>query len=192
MAEINNFGSQLLIICGLSFSGKSTLGKAITERFDYEQVDVDETKINLYGQSIKDEDLYPEDWARIYTETDKLIEKLLKSGKSVVDASRNFSKTERNIVKSIADKAGVPIITVYVDTPEQMARQRLLENRRNPTRPDVTDKNFEEVIRAMEPPTVDEHPLIFHHFNEIDSWLLENAAIIAPKWTARHVCTSGR
>jgi len=183
MAETNTFGAQLLIICGLSFSGKSTLGNAIAERFGYEEVDVDETKINLYGQSNKDEDLHPEDWVRIYTETDRLIENLLESGKSVLDASRNFSKTERNKVKSLADKVGVPIITVYVDTPEQMARQRLLENRHNPTRRDVTDKDFEEVIRAMEPPTVDEHSLIFHHFSEIDGWLLENAAKLAPKCT---------
>jgi predicted kinase len=183
MAETNTFGPQLLIVCGLSFSGKSTLGKAISERFGYEEVDVDETKINLYGQRTQDEDLVPEDWARIYTETDQLIENLLKSGKSVLDASRNFSKTERNIVKSIADKAGVPLITVYVDTPEQMARQRLLENRRKPTRREVTDKDFEDVIRAMEPPTADEHPLIFHHFNEIDGWLFENAAKLAPKCT---------
>jgi predicted kinase len=137
MAETSPSGSQLLFICGLSFSGKSTLGKAIAERFGYEAVDVDETKINLYGQRIKDEDLVPEDWARIYTETDQLIENLLKSGKSVLDASRNFSKTERNIV-----------------------------------------------IRAMEPPTADEHPLIYHHFSEIDGWLFENGTKLTPKYTS--------
>jgi predicted kinase len=181
MAETNTFGSQLLIICGLSFSGKSTLGKAITERFGYEEVDVDETKFKIYGQSIKNEDLYPEDWVRIYTETDQLIEVLLKTGKSVLDASRNFSKTERNTAKNIADKIGVPLLTIYIDIPEQTTRQRLHENRRNPTRRDITDKDFEDVIRAMQPPTVDEHPLIFHHFNEMDGWLFENSAKLARK-----------
>jgi predicted kinase len=179
MANNNPLGPQFVIICGLSFSGKSTLGKAISERFGYEEVDVDLTKINLYGPTLNDETLNPEDWVRIYYETDQLIENLLKSGKSVVDASRNFSKTERNIAKNIADKLGVPLITIYIDTPEPITRQRLLENRRNPTRRDVTDKEFEDVIRAMESPTADEHPLIFHHFGTIDVWLYENAAKLA-------------
>jgi predicted kinase len=183
MLATDTFGSQWLIICGLSFSGKSTLGNAIAERFGYEEVDVDVTKISLYGQSTKDEDLQSEDWARIYTETDQLIENLLKSGKSVVDASRNFSKTERNIAKDIACKMGVPLITVYVDTPEKIARQRLHDNRHNPTRRDVTDQNFEDLIRAMQPPTLDEHPVIFHYFSDIDGWLLEHAAQLTPRRT---------
>jgi shikimate kinase len=31
----------LIVICGLSFSGKSTLAKAITARLGYEEIDVD-------------------------------------------------------------------------------------------------------------------------------------------------------
>ena len=181
MLEINSFDSQWLIICGLSFSGKSTLGKAIAERFEYAEVDVDVTKTSLYGQGIKDKDLLPGDWSRIYTETDQLIEDLLRSGKSVVDASRNFSKTERFKAKDIAGKIGVPLITVYVDTPEKITRQRLDENRHHPTRRDVTDQDFEDVIRAMQPPTADEQPLIFHYQRDIDSWLSEHAEQLTPR-----------
>jgi predicted kinase len=169
-------GNKLLIICGLSFAGKSTLGKAITERFGYEEVDVDVTKFKLFGQRIKDEELHPDDWIRVYAETDKLIEDMLKSGKAVVDASRNFSRTERKITRSIADKVGVPIITIYIDTPEEIVRQRLFENRRTYLRRDVTDNDFEDVIRSMEPPAADENPLIFHYRDEIHSWLSKNSA----------------
>jgi len=179
MAKVHPSGAQFLIVCGLSFAGKSTLGKAIAECFGYVEVDVDETKMGLYGQRCKDKNLKPEDWVRIYAETDQLIEKLLKSGKSVLDASRNFSRIERHTAKNIAVKAGVPIVIVYVDTPEPITRQRLLDNRRNPTRRDVTDKDFEDVIRAMEPPTADEKPLTFHHAEDIDHWLVKNAEKLA-------------
>ena len=179
MSTTNPRGAQLIIICGLSFSGKTTLGKAIIERFGYEEVDVDETKTRFYGQNIRDEDLLREDWVRIYTETDQQVEDFLKSGRSVVDASRNFSKAERNTAKSIADRAGAALITVYVDTPESIARKRLLENRRSPHRRDVSDPGFEDVIRAMQPPTAEEQPLIFHYRQPIEDWLLENAAKFA-------------
>ena len=89
--------NKLFIICGISFAGKSTLGEAIAKRFGYAQVDVDDMKFQLYGPAIKDEDLIHADWVRIYDETDKLIESYLQSGKTVIDASRNFRKKERPV-----------------------------------------------------------------------------------------------
>jgi predicted kinase len=53
------------------------------------------TKDKLYGVGLKDDDLTHEQWVKIYAETDKQIEKYLHAGKSVVDDSRNFSKSER-------------------------------------------------------------------------------------------------
>lgn len=177
MAENKNTvpGIKFLIICGLSFAGKSTLAKAIVTQFGYEEVDVDETKVRVFGTEIQDADLKPEDWVRIYTETDQLVERYLNSGKSVVDASRNFSMAEREIARRIADQIGAAFLTVYVDTPEVMVRQRLLENRRNPSRRDVTDTDFDAVIRAMQPPANAENALIFHFSDEIAAWISENA-----------------
>jgi len=54
--------NRLIIVCGLSFAGKSTLGSAICAEFGYPQVDVDQTKADLYGPGIDDEDLDPEQW----------------------------------------------------------------------------------------------------------------------------------
>ena len=47
--------SKLVIICGISFAGKSTLGETIAQRFGYVQVDVDDMKFHLYGPASKDE-----------------------------------------------------------------------------------------------------------------------------------------
>ena len=122
--------------------------------------------------------MLPDDWVRIYAETDNFIENKLTSGKTVIDASRNFRKVERDIAKRIAEKVGVSMVTIYIDTPEEIARQRLMENKRIMLRRDITDHDFEDIIRAMEPPAADEHPLIFHHYDEINRWLEENAATL--------------
>jgi predicted kinase len=84
--------TKLIIICGLAYVGKTTLGKAIIKRLGYETVDVDVTKEQLYGKDFNNDDLTPEQWVEIYNESDKQIENYLKEGKSVVDESRNFSK----------------------------------------------------------------------------------------------------
>ena len=170
--------SKLVIICGISFAGKSTLGEAIAKRFDYAQVDVDDMKFHLYGPESKDEELSRADWVRIYHETDKLIESYLQSGKTVIDASRNFTKDERQLARQIATQLKAEVVTIFVDTPEDIARKRLLENRKKQSRRDVTDKDFEEILQVWEPPTANENPLVFHNGDDIDTWIAKNISAI--------------
>jgi len=173
--------NRLIIVCGLPFAGKSTLGSAICAEFGYPRVDVDQTKVDLYGPGVDDEDLDPKQWARIYRETDERIMRLLEDGDSVVDASRNFRKDERNRARAIAERMMAEIVIIYVSTPESVVRQRWTENRKKQKRRDISDKGFEEIIRVMEPPTGDEKALIFHHDDNIKSWLVEHAGHLAEK-----------
>ena len=170
--------SKLFIICGISFAGKSTLGKKIAQQFGYAEVDVDDMKIQLYGPDIQDEDLCHDDWVRIYAETDSLIEHYLQAGRTVIDASRNFRKEERQVARQIATKLDAQVVTIFVDTPEAIARQRLLENRKKPLRREVTDKDFEEILHVIEPPTADEDPLVFHYGDDVERWIAQNISAI--------------
>ena len=171
--------NKLIIVCGLSFAGKSTLGNAICAEFGYPQVDVDETKLDLYGPDISDEELSPEQWARIYKETDIRIVNHLKNGENVVDASRNFRKEERNRARGIAERLKIETVVIYVDTSESLVRQRWKANRDEQTRRDVSEADFEEIISVMEPPSADEKALVFRHNDDIKSWLASYAKHIA-------------
>jgi predicted kinase len=170
--------SKLFIISGISFAGKSTLGKKIAQQFGYAEVDVDDTKAQLYGPDIQDEDLCNDDWIRIYAETDAFIEYYLQAGRTVIDASRNFRKEERQLARQIAIKVDAEFVTIFVDTPEAIARQRLLENRKKPLRREVTDEDFEEILRVIEPPTADENPLVFHYGDDVERWIAQNISAI--------------
>jgi predicted kinase len=57
---------RLIIICGISSVGESTLGHAIAMRFGHEQVDVDDTKFALVGAVIRDEELSRAEWNYSY------------------------------------------------------------------------------------------------------------------------------
>src|SRR5262245_60732292 len=170
----------LIIVCGLSFAGKTTLGNAIALHFGYTQVDVDDIKVRLYGVEYAENNLGQNAWNRIYDEADKDISKHLEAGQSVVDASRNFRRRERDRARGIAMSSGGRALLVYVDTPESVARQRLLANRHDPTRVDWGDASFDDVLTAMEPPALDEQPLVFHYRDDIDNWIQEHA-----KWLAQ-------
>ena len=166
---------RLIIVCGLSFAGKTTLGNAICAQFEHPQVDVDETKVDLYGPGIADRDLSAEQWTEIYQQTDARIVNHLRNGETVVDASRNFRRDERDAARDIADSVGAEVVVAYVNTPESVVRRRWIENRANQARRDVSDEGFEEIIAVMQPPSADEKALVFHHDDDIRSWLAEHA-----------------
>ncbi len=163
--------NKLIIICGLPFAGKSTLGKAIAKKFAYETVDVDVTKENLFGKGFKDDEINQEQWVKIYDETDKQIENYLKEGKTVVDDSRNFRNFERINSRKITKRCSAALVTIYVRTPEQIVRKRLIENRKNQTRHDLEDKDFEELLTIFEQPNKDENPIVFSFGDSIEQWI---------------------
>ena|SRR5829696_4887951 len=170
---------KLILVCGTSFAGKSTLARRLADRFGYPEVDVDETKAELFGDGVADDALNRAEWERIYHETDQRIRNHLAAGRSVIDASRYFPRSERDAARAICRAHGAGLMTVHVDTPEHIARQRLLANRRSPTRRDVSDEGFAAILAAWEPPTADEHPLVFHFGDDADEWLERYAGAIA-------------
>jgi predicted kinase len=161
----------LIVICGLSYAGKSTLARAITNRFGYEEIDVDDVGATIYGPNFQARPNEEPDFDRIYDEADRLIEARLRSGATVVDASRNFRRAERDHARKIAERSGARVVTIFVDTPEKIARARRLRNQSSPSRRDITDQQFDEIVQVMEPPAEEEMALVFHHGDDIDSWL---------------------
>lgn len=163
-----------MIVCGLSFAGKSTLAHMLVQRLGYVEVDVDQTKVAMHGPDVRDETLTRAEWDDIYAETDRRIIDSLSSGASVIDASRHFTRAERDHLRALVAAQGYDTVVVHVTTPEALARQRWQANRINPSRRDVTDADFEAVIRAMEPPTDEEQPVRFHNSDDIEAWIEAN------------------
>jgi predicted kinase len=141
-------------------------------------VDVDVTKVRLHGEGVQDDDLSQDQWDAIYAATDAETAELLAAGASVVDGSRNFRRFERDRARAIAERAGVPFVTVYVDTPAEVARERHARNAVAPTRVHFTEAELEEIIEQFEPPSADEAPLVCHFHEALDAWVARNRAAL--------------
>lgn len=166
---------KLIVICGRSFAGKTTLAGLLARRFGYVEVDVDETKSDLFGEDADDGALTGAGWERIYRETDTRIAHHLAAGRSVVDASRNFTRGEREHARRIATAHNAELLTIHVDTPAPVTRARLLANRQTNERRDVSDENFEELLSVWEPPTEAEQPLVLAYPDDPAMWLERHA-----------------
>ncbi len=165
---------KLYILCGIPFSGKTTLAKQVVRKRRYTRIDLDDIKFEIYGNGIKDEELKQTDWDIVYQRMYKMIDDALIEGKTVIHDTGNFTKHERGLVKQIADKLNIDTIMIFVDTPSSVAYERLLKNRSANKRFDVSDNDFNETVKEMEPPTADENPLIFHYDEAVDSWIDKN------------------
>lgn len=159
------------MVCGIPFSGKSTLAKIIVNKLGYELVDLDGVKFEIYGDNVKDDELEKKDWDLIYQSVYQRIENLLGQGKTVVYDTGNFTKYERGLVRQIAEKLRIKTQTILVDTPKNTAYERLLKNRKTKMRFDVSDKDFGSAVNEMEPPTEDEKVLVFRLNDDVDTWV---------------------
>jgi len=144
--------NKLILLCGIPFSGKTTLARQLCDTYGYVRIDLDEIKFELYGPEVKDKDIDQEGWDKVYREMYTRIETALKSGVTVVHDTGNFTKHERGIVRNIADRQKLKTITVFVDTPVETARERMLQNRHSRKRFDVSDTDFNAAVAELEPP----------------------------------------
>jgi len=166
--------NKLYLFCGIPFAGKTTLAKKVANRFGYTRIDLDEVKFELLGNDVNDETIDQSSWDRIYQEMYHRIDNALKRGETVIHDTGNFTIYERELVRKIGQKTGIEAITVFVDTPIEVAHQRLLENRQSNSRFDISDKSFESAVAEMEPPALDEKQIIFTDNSSVEKWIANN------------------
>lgn len=151
------------------------MAKQMVQDLNLKRIDLDEVKFNLFGKDIIDKNLKQEDWDKVYQKMYQTIEKDIKGGVSLVHDTGNFTKYERGLIRKIAEKAGnTRIVTIFVDTPYETAKQRLLENRNKKHRFNVSDQAFESAVAEMEKPGEDENVLIYDTKIPASEWIKKN------------------
>jgi len=172
---INRYkANRLYILCGIPFSGKTTLAKKIVEKIGFSRIDLDEVKFSLFGKDITDSQIDQSGWDSVYQEMYRQIKQALSNGETVVHDTGNFTKHERDLVKKIADELNIESTTIFVNIPKPEAYKRLLDNRKTNIRFNVTDEDFESTVKEMEPPDQSENHLVFIWTDSVDHWIERN------------------
>ena len=155
--------NKLYILCGLPFSGKTTLAKELESKLDAVRVNSSEIKTSLFGTDIIDH----RGWEKVYTQVYTDIKTALENGKTVIYDNGNFAKYERGIVKNIADKLEVETTTIFVSIPKEIAQQRAKEN-------NLPDQDFQDILLELELPDASEKHLVFSYNEDITKWMDKN------------------
>ncbi len=161
-------------MCGLPFSGKTTLTKKLAEKLGFARVDLDEIKFEHGFAGVSDDDVSHEDWVKIFDDMNSRIEKLLNKGNSVISDISNLEKADRDRLRAVAAHGDFPTKVIYVKVLVEEAQKRWLENRQTKARFDISEKIFNEAVETLEEPTADENVIVFDGSQTADEWIEQN------------------
>lgn len=125
-------------MCGCSFSGKSTVAGRLALDLDAEIVILD--SINEERGMFGGQGIPVEEWIRTNDEAARRVSRVLRDGRRVVVDDTSSPRFLRDNWRAMAKEATVAFALVYVDTPDQVRRERLLVNREESHRSDVLDE----------------------------------------------------
>lgn len=158
-------------MCGLAFSGKSTLARKIAERTGSKLIAFDK----LWVEKDKEHPVPKGDegWKFIRKVGQDEVAKALKEEKSVVYDDNNIRFEHREELREIARRFGARPVVVYLKTPMEVIREREATNKATGERHEVEPENFQTVLEQLEVPTVNERVLEFTPNMDMENFLSE-------------------
>lgn len=162
----------LVVLCGRSFSGKSTLASRLRTELGATVVSLDD--INAERGLTSGSGIPIEEWSRTMVTAHERAEASLSRGVSVIVDDTSSPRFLRDGWRELGARTGAQASVVYIDTPVSESVSRHAHNRATGERMDVTDEVLREHLATFEAPASDEHPILMSDFGD-DTRALANA-----------------
>lgn len=157
-------------MCGVGFSGKSTLAKKIAEKTGAVLVSQDEMFFEMEKKQKMDQDS-DDEWKMLLEMCKQKILENLKQGNSVVFDSVNTKFEHRQEIRVLANQTNAISKVIFLDTPIEIQKQRQLKNKETGERHDVKQEYLDQAIIELEPPTESENVLVFKPDTNLEEFL---------------------
>lgn len=144
----------LTLMCGFSFSGKSTLADHLAHALTATLISLD--RINEERGLDGGQGIPVEEWATTNHIAHERAGALLEEGRHVVVDDTGSPRFLRDEWRATAESAGAPFALVWVQISLDLQRERVHAKRESRSRPDVTDAVLEEHRAGFEAPTEEE------------------------------------
>lgn len=137
-----------MVLCGRSFSGKSTIASWLRGGLDGQVISFD--AINQERGLRGGEGIPVQEWAHTYDLAIDRARQALTAGQRVIVDDTSSPRFLRDGWRALAEDLCVPMVVVFVDAAQDVLRQRQLANRSSGARQDVTDAVMTEHLAAVE------------------------------------------
>jgi predicted kinase len=160
---------RLFAMCGLAFSGKTTLARAVARCAGAEYISLDD--INEERGLRGGEGIPVEEWERTSAIAIERMGRLLDAGRDIVLDDTLCFRWLRDRYAAVADRHAARFVLLYVATPLPEIHRAMARNDADPQRPPILLDVFETHARSFEPPAVEERPVVYDRTVSMEEWL---------------------
>ena len=170
---------RLIVLCGLPFSGKSTLGRRLADELGLVHLELDQIMASQ-GVDLSAGAISNAVWITGYREGHRQLDRLLVARRSVVWDAVSFRWSHREKLRRMAKQHGASIHLIWLDIPLADVAQRRAANRLRPVRGDVADADFAMVADGFQPPRAEEAAVRYDPPTNTIANLIERLGVLSP------------
>lgn len=164
--------SMLILMCGLPFSGKSTLAAAIVEHTGAAYISLDDINQER-GLGFGGDGIPLEEWEKTHAVALERLSTSLASGDAILDDTCCY-RWIRDRYRALAKDSGHSTRVIHLSVPVETIRNRMEHNKAAASRHGVRREVFDAVAETFEVPADDENVIEF------------DGTVAVQKWLARH------
>lgn len=160
---------ELIALCGLAFSGKSTIARRVAAELGAELISYDAINAarGFDGGTVMDDS----EWEKTGLMAATTARAVLASGRSVVVDDTFSHRFLRDRFRQVSASAGAPFVLLFVDTPLAMIDARIAENARTGARGPIAPDVFAHHRARFQFPGDDEQPVRLASAADLERWL---------------------
>lgn len=160
---------ELIALCGLAFSGKSTIARRVAAETGAELISYD--AINKARGFDGGTVIADAEWEKTSLMAAATARAVLASGRSVVVDDTFSHRFLRQRFAAVAKASGAPFMLLFVDTPLAVIEARIADNARSGARGHIAPDVFAHHRDRFQFPGDDESPVRLAGADDLDRWL---------------------
>ncbi len=169
--QTRRVSGRLVLLCGKSFSGKSTLARALADALPAVIVSLD--AINDERKLQSGAGIPLEEWARTHDIAHGRVGEALRNGSIVIVDDTSSPRFLREAWRELGAILDAPVVLVFIDAAPATVRSRQAANRRAPLRHDVRDAVLSGHLDGFEAPDDDERPVRLSADDALSPFIVE-------------------
>ena len=160
---------MLYLLCGMPFSGKTTLGKCVAQYLNSPYISLDE--INEARGLFGGNGIAVEEWEKTHSLAMQQLQDLMQSGEDIVLDDTSCFRWLRDRFRNFGSHYGYQTIIIFLDISLSKIWNRIEENEKTQARHQVKQDIIQEMAKTFEYPQHDEATIKYTGEQIIEEWL---------------------
>jgi predicted kinase len=165
---------RLFMMCGITFSGKTTVAKQLVQALGCAYVSLDE--INAERGQHGGEGIAVGEWERTHGIARERMRELMVRGEDIVLDDTNCFRWLRDRYREFACEHGYVTQLLYLQVSLQEVEARIARNTMTAARHSIESRVFGEHVREFENPQADEVVTVLRNAEDVSRWIELNGS----------------